>query len=56
MVQFLEASKVEGHAQAAALASLGRYYDVIENNHSIAQRCYKKALDIDPSTKIAGKL
>jgi tetratricopeptide (TPR) repeat protein len=53
---FLEASKVEGHAQASALASLGRYYDVIENNHSIAQRCYKKALDIDPSTKIAGKL
>jgi hypothetical protein len=45
---------VEGHAQASAVAALGRYYDEVEHNSATAQRCYKKALSIDPSLNIAG--
>lgn len=54
-MQFLESAKVEGHAQGLALASLGQYYESIEKNNEAAQRCYKKALSIDPSVKLAGK-
>jgi len=52
--QFLEAAKVEGHAQAPALAALGRYFEVVEKRPDAAERCYKKALAIDPSIDVAG--
>lgn len=54
MMQFFEAAQVEGHAQGAALAALGQYYEEIEQNYVTAQRCFKKALSIDPSLNIAG--
>lgn len=54
-LQFFEAAKVEGHAQASALAALGRYFQEVENRPDAAQKCFKKALAIDPSVDIAGK-
>ena len=53
-MQFLEAAKVEGHAQAPALAALGRYFEKVEGRVEQAQRCYKKALAIDPAVDVAG--
>jgi tetratricopeptide (TPR) repeat protein len=53
-MQFLEAAKVEGHAQAPALAALGRYFEKVEGRTEQAQRCYKKALAIDPEVDVAG--
>ena len=53
--QFYESAKVASHFQAAAVAALGRYYDEAEGNAAMAQRCYKKALSIDPSLDLAGK-
>lgn len=52
--QFVEAAKVEGHAQAPALAALGRYLEHVENRSDAAQKCYRKALAIDPSVDVAG--
>lgn len=54
LLQFYDSAKVEGHAQASAVAALGRFYEQVEHNSATAQRCYKKALSIDPSLKIAG--
>ncbi len=53
-MQFLEAAKVEGHAQAHALAALGRYLEQVDKKVEAAQKCYKKALAIDPSVDVAG--
>ena len=53
-MQFFEAAKVEGHAQAPALAALGRYFEHVEKRADAAQRCFKKALAIDPTVDIAG--
>lgn len=53
-LQFLESAKVEGHAQAPALAALGRYFERMEGRADQAQRCFKKALAIDPDVDIAG--
>lgn len=50
----LEAAKVEGHAQAAAFAALGRYFQEVESKADQAARCYKKALALDPGTELAG--
>lgn len=54
--QFVEAAKVEGHAQALALAALGRYLALVEKRHDAAEQCFKKALAIDPNVDIAGNL
>lgn len=54
LLQFVEAAKVEGHAQAPALAALGRYLEHVENRPDAAQKCYRKALAIDPSVDVAG--
>jgi len=51
---FYNSAKVEGHAQAPALAALGRYYDEVEHDKIMAQRCYKKALSLDPTLELAG--
>jgi hypothetical protein len=53
-MQFLEAAKVEGHAQAPGLAALGRYFEKVEGRDDQAARCYKKALALDPNVDIAG--
>lgn len=53
-MQFVEAAKVEGHAQAPALAALGRYLELVENRPDAAQKCFKRALSIDPSVDVAG--
>ena len=53
-LQFFEAAKVEGHAQAPALAAMGRYFQQMENRSDAAEKCFKKALAIDPSVDIAG--
>jgi len=53
-LQFVEAAKVEGHAQAPALAALGRYLDQVENRPDAAQKCYRKALAIDPAADVGG--
>lgn len=53
-LQFLDAAKVEGHAQALALAGLGRYLEQVEKRNDAAQKCFKKALAIDPNVDIAG--
>ena len=45
---------MEGHAQAPALAALGRYFEQVEKRPDAAQRCFKKALSIDPSVDVAG--
>ena len=52
--QFYESAKVEGHAQAPALAALGRYFSATEKRDDAAQRCFKKALTIDPNVDVAG--
>jgi hypothetical protein len=54
LLQFYNSAKVEGHAQAPALAALGRYYDEVEHDTIMAQRCYKKALSLDPTLELAG--
>ncbi len=51
--QFYESAKVESHFQAAAVAALGRHYEA-EGNAATAQRCFKKALSIDPGLDLAG--
>ena len=51
--QFYESAKVESHFQASALAALGRHYES-EGNAATAQRCFKKALAIDPGLDLAG--
>ena len=53
-LQFYEGAKVEGHDQAPSLAALGRYFEQVEKNNDAAQRCFKKALAIDPNVDIAG--
>ena len=53
-LQFYEAAKVEGHAQAAALAGLGRYFQEVEHKPEQAMRCYKRALALDPTVAVAG--
>jgi hypothetical protein len=52
--QFLEAARVEGHAQAPALAALGRYFARVERRGDQAERCFKRALAIDPTVDVAG--
>lgn len=52
--QFLEAARVEGHAQAPALAALGRYFERVEGRGDQAERCFKRALAIDPAVDVAG--
>jgi hypothetical protein len=54
LLQFYDSAKVEGHAQAPALAALGRYYDEVEHDMTMAQRCYKKALSLEPTLELAG--
>ncbi len=54
LLQFVEAAKVEGHAQAPALAALGRYLEVVDNRPDAAQKCFRKALAIDPAVDVAG--
>ena len=51
--QFYESAKVESHFQASAVAALGRHYEA-EGNAATAQRCFKKALAIDPGLDLAG--
>ena len=51
--QFYESAKVESHFQASAVAALGRHYEA-EGNGATAQRCFKKALAIDPGLDLAG--
>jgi len=51
---FLEAARAEGHAQAPALAGLGRYLDQVDKKPEAAARCFKKALALDPTLDIAG--
>ena len=53
-LQFLEAAKAEGHAQAPALAALGRYFSKVEGREDQAARCYKRALAVDPGVDVAG--
>ena len=55
-MQFFEAAKVEGHAQAPALAALGRYFEIVEGRNDAAQRCFKKALSLDPKLDMAGNI
>lgn len=51
---FLEAARAEGHAQAPALAGLGRYLEQVEKKPEAAARVYRKALAIDPEVDLAG--
>lgn len=51
--QFYESAKVESHFQASTVAALGRHYEA-EGNAAMAQRCFKKALAIDPGLDLAG--
>ena len=51
--QFYESARVESHFQAAAVAALGRHYEA-EGDAATAQRCFKKALIIDPGLDLAG--
>lgn len=53
-LQFIKGAKSEGHAQASALAALGRYFEIVEKQQEQAQRCFKKALSVDPSIDVAG--
>ncbi|KDD71719.1 hypothetical protein H632_c4508p0, partial [Helicosporidium sp. ATCC 50920] len=51
---FMEAAKVEGHAQASALVGLGRYYEGVAKNGGAAAALYRKAVALDPSVSTAG--
>jgi hypothetical protein len=46
---------VDGHAQAPALASLGRFFEEVEHNAEQASRLYKRALALDPAAEVAGE-
>ena len=45
---------MESHEQGAALAALGRYFELVEHKPDQASRCSKKALALDPSLADAG--
>ena len=53
-LQFFEAAAVEGHAQAPAVAALGRFLREVEHKGDEARACYKRALALDPAVAEAG--